>query len=267
MGAFIVCCTLIFSFFNFNTNFENNIPNPFSFIKSIFNRNPFPTQAKKSQSYTIALVGDSMTEFLGSATELRDDLKKYYPSKEFGILNFGIGSSSILSLPDRLTKESKRGEETLPPILGTKPDILLLESFGNNPLSQFSLKEGLKKQNKALDQTLKIIKEKNPNTVVIFVATISPFRERYGEGVVNLSTEKRRKWADERIAYIKNHIKYAKEHNIPLINIYSDSLNDKGDGNVDYINSNDFIHPSPTGILFIDQKIADFIFKNKILSF
>ena len=96
------------------------------------------------------------------------------------------------------------------------------------------------------------------------MATIAPVRDRYAEGVVNLTTEKRQQWADERISYIKNHIDYAKSHNIPLINIYEKSLDKEGSGNIDYVNTNDFIHPSPTGVYFISEEIARFLYEHKL---
>ena len=49
------------------------------------------------------------------------------------------------------------------------------------------------------------------------------------------------------------------------MNVYEKSLDDKGEGKLDYLNAGDFIHPSQTGILFISQQIADFISKEKII--
>ena len=69
----------------------------------------------------------------------------------------------------------------------------------------------------------------------------------------------------ERIAYIKNHIQFAKENNIPVINVFEASLMENKDGNPDYINTQDFIHPSPKGIIFISKQIADFLYLNNIL--
>ena len=100
----------------------------------------------------------------------------------------------------------------------------------------------------------------------MFVATISPNKQVYGKGQVDLTPEVRVKWAEERIAYIKNHIKYASDHQIPLINIYEKSLDTNGDGKLDYISTADYIHPSPNGIYFISKEISKFIFENKILN-
>ncbi len=220
-------------------------------------------QAKPASKYTIILAGDSMTQALGAGETILPIIRKYYPEKEFHILNYGIGSTSILTLPDRLGKGAIRGNETLMPILNHDFDAILIESFGNNPLSGYSLDDGLKKQTEILSQALKIIREAKPRAAIFFVATIAPSRDRYAEGVVNLTTEERGKWADERIAYIKNHIKYAREHKIPLINLFDKSF----DKSADYINTSDFIHPSNAGLIFMGDEIAKFIVSLRIIPF
>lgn len=214
--------------------------------------------------YTIVLVGDSMTEYLGNSDELRSYLKNYYLDKTFEILNYGFGSTNILSVEKRL-KEETFHTRSFKAILDLDFDLILLESFGHNPLSEYPLEEGLQKQNQALDIILQSITEKKPNSKIVFAATISPNKYAYGRGVVELSDEERIKWAEERVAYIKNHIKYATSHNIPLINIFEKSLDEGGNGNTDYISNADYIHPSPQGVYFISEQIAKFIFENKIL--
>lgn len=207
-----------------------------------------------------------MTERLGeNATELKDYLKSHYPSKTINILNYGFGSTNIESVPDRLQKDTERLGKTYPAILSQQFDVIIIESFGNNPLSHYPLSEGLKKQTELLDKILEQIKSSHPKSKIIFLATIAPHKDRYGEGVVVLETKVREEWARERAEYIKNHIKYAQEHNIPLINIYGRSLDGGGGGNIDYINTSDFIHPSTTGIYFISGEIADFLYKNRML--
>lgn len=231
-----------------------------------------PTSVKPSDAYTIILVGDSMTDFLGeNPIALRKYLKEHYgdehstpKGKVFGIFNLGFGSTNVLSLQDRIEKESFYKNNQYQSILSREFDLIIIESFGNNPLSEFPLEEGLKKQEEALEKAVKTIHKAKPKAVIAFLATVSPIRNRYAEGSVVLSPEKRREWADERIAYIKNHIKFAQDHNIPLINVYEKSLKD-GEGNIDYINSNDFIHPSVTGVDFLSKEIAEWIYNNRIL--
>ena len=223
----------------------------------------FLIKTKPKTVPTIIFLGDSLTEYLGNFDELRGYLNNYYPGKKFLLLNYGFGSTNILSVQDRLEKESSHSGRMFQAINDITFGLILIESFGNNPLSQYPLEEGLKKQNEALDKIVATITQKHPKSSIIFFATVAPNKERYAEGVVNLTTETRIKWATERMAYMQNHINYAKSHNIPLINIYEKSLDQNRSGNIDYINTNDFIHPSPTGIYFISEEIAKFLYNNK----
>lgn len=225
--------------------------------------NPVTQKVEYSQDFTTVLVGDSMTATLGNSDELRSYLTQYYPDKTFEFLNYGFGSTNILSVEKRLT-ETTFYERDFQPILNIDFDLILIESFGNNPLSEFSLEEGLKKQTEALDKIVNLIKKSNPRAPIIFVATLAPDARRYGEGKVNLSDEERKRWVADRTAYIKNHISYANSHNIPLINIYQDTLN-SGEGTPEYIDNESHIHPSPKGVIFISKKIADFLYEYKIL--
>lgn len=220
---------------------------------------------QESFDYKIVLLGDSMFEILGNFDELKGYLKNYYPDKKLLLLNYGFGSTNILSVEGRLERETFHIDRKYQAINEINFDLILIESFGHNPLSEYPLQEGLKKQEEALDKIVAIISQKHPKSSIVFVATIAPNSKRYGEGMINLLPQERKKWADERSAYIKNHIEYAKTHNIPVINIYEKSLKED-DGNVDYIDTTDFIHPSPSGVYFISEEIAKFIFENKLLT-
>jgi len=220
-------------------------------------------KVKYPQDFTIVMVGDSMTEYLGNSDEIRANLKKYYPDKSVEVLNYGFGSTNILSLQERLEKKTFFNRE-FRPILDIDFDLILIESFGNNPLSQFPLSEGLQKQNEALDKIVESIKSGNPRAKIAFVATIAPNKWKYGEGTVTLNPEQKSQWVTERVAYIKNHMEYAKTHGIPLIDVFDKSVDKNGDGNLIYLNAADYIHPSPSGVVFISQIIADSIFQQKI---
>ena len=261
---FISCCFLVlFSISNFHPfkSLERYFAQPIYQVRKIFN----PQTIKPKDTYNIVLVGDSMTDYLGSGSDLKKAFKIYYPNKQIEIHNFSVGSTNILTLPERLQNLTNYNGTISDPILNTPFDLIIIESFGHNPLSDLPLEEGLKKHNETLDKSREMIKQRQSQAVVILMATIAPHIDRYAEGVAVLETAVRKKWATERADYIKNHIEYAKNHKIPLVNIYEKSLDDTGGGNIDYINTNDFIHPSSTGILFISQEIADFIYKNRIL--
>lgn len=220
---------------------------------------------KYPQDYTLVLVGDSMTEALGNSDELKANLKNYYPGKTFEVLNYGFGSTNILSAAQRLEEETYYGR-AFRPILDIAFDLILIESFGHNPLSEYPLQEGLVKQTEALDQIVTAIKKTHPQAKIVFVVTIAPNKENYARGINDLTPEKRALWSEERIRYIKNHIDYARSHQIPLINIFEKSLDQNQNGKLEYISNTDFIHPSPTGVYFISEEIAKFISENKILN-
>lgn len=223
-------------------------------------------KVKYPQDYTLVMIGDSMTETLGNSDELKKFLSDYYTGKTFEVLNYGYGATNILSVMDRITKETSHGRK-FRPIEEIAYDLILLESFYQNPLSQYGLEEGLKRQLEELDKIVKKLKETNSLGKIIFVATIAPNKEIFALNQVDLTPEVRAEWVRERIAYIKNHIQFAKDNNIPLINIFEASLLENGDGNPDYINTADFIHPSPKGIIFISKQIADYIYQNKLIRF
>lgn len=236
---------------------------PYFFERHFKTINRVGSQTKPD--YRIVFLGDSMTEYLGNFDELRSYLKDYFPNKTFLLLNYGFGSTNILSVQDRMEKESTYSGRIFQPINDIPFDLIVIESFGHNPLSAFPLPEGLKKQNEALDKIIQTISLKHPKSSIVFMVTISPNSKKYAENSVDLTPEKRIEWANERSAYIKNHIDYAKSHNIPIINVYQKSLDNNGNGDMDYINNGDFIHPSPTGLYLISETIAKFLSENHLL--
>ncbi len=230
--------------------------------------NPFPYQRPtipKKASYITFLVGDSMVKALGkNANQLRLNLIKYYPGHEFVGYNYGFGATDILSLPKRVNEQTTDDGENYPPILKEYFDLIIIESFAYNPLSDLSIQEGLQKQTETLDNVIKQIIKAHPNSVVAIMVTIAPSKEHFAQGVYDLKSEERQRWAEERISYIDNAINFARERNLPLINVYEKSLMENGKANLKYINPSDFIHPSDEGLRLISQTIADFIYENKI---
>lgn len=245
-----------------------NSPSPTPKIDEPFRTYTAPTIADKPV-YTIFLLGDSMTHALGphggTFNEFINDLYKNN-HKEILIDNYGSANNNILSLKTVMTTKTTYWDSTFEPLLSREFDLILIESFGYNPLSQFPLEEGLKKQTESLDEAMKTLITSHPHAAIVFVATIAPSKTKYAIKIHPDSTaEERILEVEERIAYIKNHIAYAQTHNIPLINIFEKSLNDYGDGNLLYINPDDYIHPSFAGIDFIGHEIANFIYDNQIL--
>lgn len=219
----------------------------------------------KDRSYRMVIVGDSIVNSLGlNANILRLALIGYYPNSEFVTYNYGYSATNVLSLYQRLTEKTANNGSENPAILKQGFELIIIESFGNNPLSQFPLNEGLEKQNEELERSIKAILAEKPNVALAFMTPIALDPVSYARGTVALSPEVRKQWVSERIAYIDNHRKFAENLGIPVIDVYKASL--KPDGTVDktYI-SDDFVHPSKKGIELISKTIADYIFTNKIL--
>lgn len=221
--------------------------------------------------YKIVMVGDSMTAALGIyGGKLSEYLNTQYKStpghQRIIIDNYAIGSTNILDLHKQMTTKLTSGDVTLDPLISVQPDLILIESFGYNPLSQLSLDEGKKTQIQTLDETMKFLATTLPQTAIVFVSTIAPDKQTYGlNGNPGMSVADRTIEVEERMAYIKNHMAYASSHHIPLIDIFDASLTADGNGNITYINPNDHIHPSFAGTDFIDRLIANYIFTSKIL--
>lgn len=230
--------------------------------------NPFPYQRPLlpvKKAYLTFLVGDSIIRALGlNANQLREDLIANYPGHEFVNYNYGFGSTNILTVPDRLNKQTTYLGETFPPINEQTFDLIIFESFAYNPLSELPLSEGLAKQTEILDMSIKAVIKKHPNSVVAIMVPIAPSEEFFAKGVIELTPEVRKQWVAERVAYINNAIEFAQKNNIPLINVYEKSLTADGKADLKYINPSDYIHPSTEGINLISKTIADYIYQNQI---
>jgi lysophospholipase L1-like esterase len=232
-------------------------------------RSKLSTQSGKIKyphDYTFVILGDSMTETLGNTDELRGYLNQYYPNKTFEVLNYGYGATSIVSAKQRLTENTTHADRNFDPILNIDFDYLIVESFGHNPLSEFN-EEGLKKQTEILDDLVELIATTSGKEKLIFLGTIGTNKQTYAKTTEpQLDSKTREQWALERDSYIKNHIDYAKSKGIPVIDAFTPSLDSSGNTKQYLIRTDDYLHPSPSGALFIQKKIADFLAQNNLIN-
>lgn len=120
--------------------------------------------------------------------------------------NYARGSTNILSYNKELTEITTYWDSTFQPLLSRPFDLILVESFGYNPLSQLGVEDGLKKQNETLDELMQVLITTHPNSAIVFVATIAPNKENYAKKVlVNATLAERIQQAQERMSYIENH--------------------------------------------------------------
>lgn len=257
MLVLIIASGFILSFYKpqKTDNIKTALPSPFAMPTDT----PFTTYKRpilaKSDVYNIYLVGDSMTHAFGPRGGVFNELlSQEYPGIFFEISNYAQANQSILLLPTRLHESVQADHDLLlSPIIEGHPDVIIIESFGYNPLSQFGLKDGLKKQEEVLTEIMTTLTNRFPNTIIMFLAVIAPDKKTYGQKVTHSDADGRWLQAEERIEYITNHRDYALTHNIPLINVYQESLDEQGDGNIKYINPDDNIHPSAEGLIFMGK--------------
>lgn len=220
----------------------------------------------KKDSYTIILLGDSMVDAFGpNLDSLREHLEDFYPNTQFGLFNYGFAATTLETLMDRLTTETEYKGSKYTPILSRQFDIIIIESFGHNPIQQTDLETGFIKQEHLLQEAVKRISAEHPGSVIIFLATIGANKDNYAKGVKELRNEDSGQLAQVRNGYIKNHIEFARDHDIPLINVYDLALDRSGTTAPEFINKDSWIHPSGPGIELISRNIAEYIYFNKII--
>src|SRR3989344_6793038 len=183
-------------------------PSPFKKLENIqgISVSSESGKIKYPHDYTIVLLGDSMTEALGNADELRGYLNDYFPEKTFEVLKYGYGATSILSAKERLTQTTHYANRDFRPILDIDFDFLIIESFGHNPLSEYPGDEGLKKQTEVLDDIFSLVASESGKEKLIFLGTIGTDKNSYAKNAKpELTAEQRKQWALERDKYIQNH--------------------------------------------------------------
>jgi len=223
-------------------------------------------QKSSKKTYTIFLVGDSMTFALGPhASSLSRVLKNYYIEKNFVIDNYSEGAKNILSLPDMLTRAWSIGGTAVFPAMTRDFDILVIESYGQNPLSSLPLQEGLHEQEVTLDTVISNVHASHPNALVILYASVAPSEKDYAKGVLDLTPAMRAQFAWERRAYMEGFINYAHKRGLPLLDVYHQTLNKNGSLRTEFVNKKDYIHPSDFGAAYIQDRLGQFIISHQFV--
>ncbi len=220
-------------------------------------------QPKKS-FYTIALLGDSMTDTLGrDLPHLKNLLQNEYPSVNFALLNYGFGATDMTSGLNRLTNSTTYLGVYYPPIISYYPDIIVVESFAYNHWG--GEKSDLDRQWLTIAKIIDTIKEKSPESKIILASSIAPDYRTFGDGVLNWPENL--KWDSALVtkAYLQNMINFATSEKYPLADAFHPSLDSEGNGKGQYINQGDHIHPSDEGKLLYSQKILEAIKNNHLL--
>jgi hypothetical protein len=207
-----------------------------------------------------------MIDTLGpNAPHLRDTLGKIYRQTEFHILNYGVGATNIDYGLERMTHEYTYLGTPFPPLVSTRPDILVVESFGYNP---FPYDTGaLDHHWLQLAHIMDVVRASLPGTRVIIASTIAPNSLKFGDGAPGLSFSLIDKYKRTTVIkkYLENAIKFAQSQKLPLADAYHPSLDLFGNGKLKYINAGDNIHYSDLGRQLFAQKVTETIMEYKLL--
>lgn len=223
-------------------------------------------EPEKTISYTIALLGDSMIQTLGEGLpSLKSELNLVYPSVDFTLLNYGLGSTNIDYGLKRLSDDYVYNDQTIIGLIKTHPDLVVVESFAYNNFGNTS--KSLKQYALYLEEIANLIHEKLPASKLLFFATIAPNSTIFADGVENLNLtleEKKEKTATIQM-YLQEFIKFARDEQIPLADAYTLSLDENGEGKTMYINPDDHIHYSQKGDVFVSKVIRKAIEDNQFI--
>lgn len=215
---------------------------------------PIPTRVFKKKSYTISLVGDSMLETcLPGCPYLYDAIHSLYPTLGFKIYNDSVGARDIEAGLSRLTSEYEHNG-VQKPVLLNEPDMVVVESFAYNPWS--SSQSDLDKYWLVISHIVDTIRAQGRK--VIFLATIAPNSAVYAKTSAGASWSEQERWDRAKTVklYLETFVNFAKNQKIPLVDVYHESLDTRGEGDLTYINKSDYIHPSVAGFRFIADRLA-----------
>lgn len=225
-----------------------------------------PQVRTKKQSYTIALLGDSMVDTLGPGVPaLKTSLQHAYPQTSFTILNYGVGATNIDYGIERVTNGYTYLGNQMPSLSSTQPDIVVLESFGYNPFPVAI--GGVDRHWLALARAVDTIRASIPGAKIIIGATIAPNSKTFGDGAPGVAFAPQDKIERTTVIkeYLESTVKFASSQRLPLADAYHASLDAQGDGILKYINGGDHIHYSDAGRALFAQKIAGAIAANRLL--
>jgi hypothetical protein len=228
------------------------IPTPLSTITV---QQPTPTvvysKPHAKNDYKIAVYGDSMVDTMGERLEyLEHSLKKIYPGVNFTLYNYGKGSENVEMGLDRWGNSLNYQDRHYPSIVELRPDIIVIGSFAYNPFSPYIRDRhwlGLTK----LVETARTV---TPN--VYMLAEIAPLRGNFGKGPNGVNWDENTAYvhSGEIIEQLENAVSLSKNLNIPLIDVFNQSIGRSG-----LTNPSDGIHPSVSGHQFTSDIIADTI--------
>lgn len=227
---------------------------------------PMEIKSLRKPAYTIAFLGDSMIDTLGSDLGLvEDELRRVYPKTDFTLLNYGVGGENIVSGLERVTRDTVYLGSPRPALILTHPDVVVVESFAYNP---FSFDTGALEQHwLSLSYIIDALKINIPETKIVIAATIAPNSTVFGDGAPGLSFSPQDKLERTNTIkrYLQNSIRFAQSEHLPLADAFHPSIDRDGEGKLAFINPGDHIHYSDAGRQLFARTVVDAITANTLL--
>lgn len=207
------------------------------------------TSSTMQKTVKIALLGDSMIDFLNDFPHLRDLLRSLNPSIKWEILNYGVGASNVGYGLYRVNSEYDYLGRHFQSLIGTNPDIVVVESFAYNhgDMPEAEYQKSLKRIFEELQKA---------NKKIVFLATIAPSKANYARGAADWGDEYRSKEYEKTRRFMDLGIDAATQAGIPIVDAFHQSLDGDRGGNEKYIYGGDWIHPSPEGAEFIAKLLG-----------
>lgn len=224
--------------------------------------NPSPTQAitptvkLKKESYTIAIIGDSMVDTMGERLEyLEHALTKKYPGTHFKLYNYGRGAENVEDGYSRLENPFKYQDRDYSPLREIKADIIIVGSYAYNPFAPYDRDRHWL----GLTRLVKDIAQMAPQ--VYMLAEIAPLRTQFGKGPngVNWDQQTAYDHSGKIIQQLENAVGLSSALKVPLVNAFTPSLSQSSqkEGKSTLVNPSDGIHPSIEGHDFTARIIVE----------
>lgn len=214
---------------------------------------------------TLAVLGDSMIDTLGqNIPQLQKALNRYYPNKKIKILNYGASATTIEYALFRLTNNYQYLGKTVSSLISQSPDVIVVESFAYNNFG--NTQAGFDKQSGFITKIINTIHDKLPKSNILLTSTFAPNSLNFANGApdIQLTPLERVERTTTIKNYLQNFANYAKDHHIPYADAYHPSLI-KNEGNRNFINYKDNIHPSSYGGEFFCDTLAKALFDNHLI--
>lgn len=212
---------------------------------------------ENKQSYSVAIVGDSMVDTMGEDLNyLEDALESKYPDKEFEFYNYGMGAQTMYQAHERWNDDFIYKTRDFPSLPELKPDIIIVASFAYNPVYPFEKDKHWSKLAELIGEAKQITNQ------VYILAEVAPLGSDFGIGAGETSgwsDEQRLKHSEYIVQLLENAIQIGKVLEIPVIDAYTETKANGNFGDGTYTDKDDGIHPSAEGHKLTAEKIVETI--------